>query len=216
MDGRTLADLVTNTSGAVEWAEDGQTLLYVELNDKLRPFRVKAHRLGTDPLEDVTLYEEADPAFFVGLSKTLSRRFAVIRSGTHVTTEVRLIDALAPLEAPLLVAARRDGHRYGLDHAHGRLWVLTNDEHENFRLVSAPEAAPDPRHWRQEIAGSATHYLLQITCFRDFLVLRERARGLSHLRVRDYGGREHVVEFPEPAYTAALGDNREFAADTSG
>ena len=32
--GSELADLVANTSGAVEWAEDGRTLLYVELNDQ--------------------------------------------------------------------------------------------------------------------------------------------------------------------------------------
>ena len=37
----TLGDLVTNISGAMVWAEDGQTLLYVELNDQLRPFRVQ-------------------------------------------------------------------------------------------------------------------------------------------------------------------------------
>ena len=38
--GEESTDLVTNTSGAVEWAEDGRSLLYVELNDRLRPFRV--------------------------------------------------------------------------------------------------------------------------------------------------------------------------------
>ena len=35
--GAELADLVVNTSGGVEWAEDGRTLLYVELNDQLQP-----------------------------------------------------------------------------------------------------------------------------------------------------------------------------------
>ena len=64
-----LADLVANTSGAVEWAEDGRTLLYVELNDSLRPFRVRAHRLGEDPAGDAVLYEEADPAFFVSIAQ---------------------------------------------------------------------------------------------------------------------------------------------------
>ena len=32
--GHELADLVVNTSGSVEWAEDGRTLLYVELNEQ--------------------------------------------------------------------------------------------------------------------------------------------------------------------------------------
>lgn len=211
--GEELADLVGNMSGAVEWAEDGRALLYVELNDKLRPFRVKAHRLGEDPAGDAVLYEEGDPAFFVSIGKTRSRRFILIASGTHVTREIRLLDAAEPFAPPRLVAPRREGHRYGLDHAHGRLWILTNDRHENFRLVSAAEDEPEEAGWRQEIPGDDHHYLLGVSCFRDFMVIAERSDGLSNLRIRRYDGAEHVIDFPEPVYTANLGDNREFATD---
>ncbi|MFO1073728.1 MAG: S9 family peptidase [Geminicoccaceae bacterium] len=211
--GEELADLVVNLSGAVEWSEDGRSLLYVELNEQLRPFRVRAHRLGDDPAQDAVLYEEADPAFFVSIGKTRSRHYILIASGTHVTREIRLVDAAEPLAAPRLVAARREGHRYSLDHAHGRFWLLTNDHHENFRLVSAPEAAPEERFWREEVAADDHHYLLGLSCFQDFQVIAERADGLSHLRVRPYDGGEHVIEFDEPVYTAVLGDNREFATD---
>ena len=94
-------------------------------------------------------------------------------------------------DAPLrLVAARRDGHRYSLDHAHGRFWILTNDRHENFRLVSAPEDAPGEEHWREEIAGDDHHYLLGVSCFDRFMVLAERADGLADLRIRTYAGEE--------------------------
>ncbi len=110
--GEELADLVANTSGYLEWAEDGRTLLYVELNDQLRPYRVRAHRLGDDPADDAVLYEEADPAFFVSIGKTRSRRFVLIAPGTHVTREIQLLDAADPLAPPRLVAPRRDGHRY--------------------------------------------------------------------------------------------------------
>ena len=211
--GNELADLVANTSGTVEWAEDGRTLLYVELNDSLRPFRVRAHRLGEDPSGDAVLYEEFDPAFFVSIAKTRSRRFLLISSGTHVTREVYLLDALAPNAPPQLVAARREGHRYGLDHAHGRLWILTNDRHENFRLVSAPDAAPEEASWREEIAGDDHHYLLSVSCFADFMVLSERSDGLADLRIRGYDGNEHLIDFPELVYTVSLGDNREFHTD---
>ena len=212
-DGHELADLVANTSGAVEWAEDGRTLLYVELNENLRPFRVRAHRLGADPATDAVIYQEDDPAFFVSIGKTRDRRFLLVASGTHVTREVRYLDAASP-DGPLLtLAPRRDGHRYTVDHAHGRFWILTNDRHENFRLVSAPEAAPGEANWCQEIAGDDHHYLLGVSCFADFLVLSERADGLADLRLRSYAGEEQVIGFPETVYTVSLGDNREFATD---
>src|SRR4051794_21192648 len=211
--GEESTDLVTNTSGAVEWAEDGRSLLYVELNDRLRPFRVRLHRLGSDPADDPVLYEEADPAFFVSVAKTLSRRFVKIATGTHVTREVRLVDAAEPTSPPRLVAKRREGHRYSVSHAHGRLFILTNDRHENFRLVTAPEDQPDERNWEEVIPGSDHHYLLGLTCFEDFMVLSERADGLSHLRVLSYTGEQHTIGFEEPVYTVGLGENREFATD---
>jgi oligopeptidase B len=211
--GEVLPDLVTNVSGGAEWAEDGRTILYVELNDNLRPFRVRAHRLGEDPSDDPIVYEEEDPAFFVSLGKTLSRRLVVIGTGTHVTTELRLLDAADPMAEPRLVAARRDGHRYSLDHAHGRLFILTNDRHENFRLVTAPEDEPGEAHWEEVIPGGDRHYLLGLTCFADFLAISLRAEGLSHVRLRSYAGEEHTVRFEEPVYTVGLGDNREFETD---
>lgn len=213
ISGEELADLVGNTSGGVEWAEDGRTLLYVELNDKLRPYRVRAHRLGDDPAGDAILYVEDDPAFFVAISKTRSRRYLLITSGTHVTHEIRLLDAADPMAPGRLVAPRRDGHRYSLGHAHGRLWILTNDRHENFRLVSAPEQAPEEAHWREEIAGDDHHYLLGVSCFAGFMVLSERSDGLADLRLRTYAGAEQVIPFPESVYTVWLGDNHEFEAD---
>ncbi len=206
-------DLVANSSGSVVWSADGSTLFYVELNEKLRPYRVKAHRLGTDAGVDRVVYTEEDPAFFVGIGSTQSRRFVVVTTGSHVTREVRLIDAAAPASEPLLIAARRDGHRYGVEHAGDRFWIRTNDRHENFRLVSAPVGAPDEAHWREEIAGDDHHYLLGLTCFRDFMVVTERLDGLANLRIRDYAGNEHAIDFGEAVFTAGLGDNREFETD---
>lgn len=211
--GQDLPDTVANCSGSIEWAADGRTFFYVELNERLRPFRVRTHRLGADPADDPLVYEEADPAFFVSIGKTLSGRFIKIASGTHVTSELRLLDAAAPDGEPRLVAARRDDHRYSVEHARGRLYILTNDRHENFRLVSAPEDRPGERHWEEVVAGSDHHYLLGLACFADFMVLSERADGLSHLRVLSYDGGEHTIRFEEPVYTVGLGENREFATD---
>ena len=207
-------DLVHNTSGGVIWSADGSVLFYVELNENLRPFRVRAHRLGHDEAEDSIVYAEDDPAYFVSLSRTSDRRWIVIYSGTHVTREAYLVDARDPLAPPRPVAARRDGHRYDIDHAHGRFWILTNDRHINFRLVSAPGDDPGEAAWVEEIAPSDRHYLLDASCFAGFLVISERVDGLSNIRIRGYdGGSEHSIAFGEEVFTAVLGDNREFETD---
>ncbi|MDX6751638.1 S9 family peptidase [Geminicoccaceae bacterium 1502E] len=211
--GIQLEHQVGNTSGACVWAADSRTLFYVELNDSLRPFRVRAHHLGEAQAEDRIVYEEADPAFFVSLGKTRDDRFVIIGTGTHVTTELMVVPADRPDAAPRIVAARREGHRYGLDHAHGRFWITTNDVHENFRLVSAPAGDPVEANWQEVLPGSEHRYLLRVDCFADFLVLSERVDGLADIRVRTYDGHEHVLDFPEKVCTVAVGDNRTFATD---
>ena len=210
--GEILPERIRECSGDIAWSEDGASLFYVELDSRLRPFRVRRHRLGEQPDEDPVLYEERDPAFFVSLAKTRDRRYLLIGSGTHVTREYRLVDALPPHEVRL-VAARREGHDYRVDHAHGRLWILTNDRHRNFRLVTAPAQMPDETHWEEVIAGSEERYLLAVDCFESTLVLSERRQGLDTICLRSYRGEEHCIVFPEEIYTVGLGDNREFATD---
>ena len=58
-------------------------------------------------------------------------------------------------------------------------------------------------------------YLLRATsCFRDHLVLEERVKGLSQIRVRKLSdGSDHEIVFDEPAYEVHIDTNRE--SDTS-
>ncbi|TVS16481.1 MAG: S9 family peptidase [Gammaproteobacteria bacterium] len=212
--GERLGDRIDNTLGAPVWTADGQAFLYLVLNENWRPYQVRLHRLGTDPKDDVVLYTEDDESFFVGVGETQDRAFLVISSGDHVTSESRVLPAHDPLAAPLLISARRSGHEYDVDHAHGRFWIRTNDRHQNFRIVSTPDTAPEAFNWREEIAPDDHDYLLDHTCFREHLVVHERRDGLDAIRIRDWQGAEHFVSFPEPAYAVGLGSNAEFDAPT--
>ena len=217
--GRPLDDAITNTSGTVVWAADNATLFYVELNENLRPFRVRPHRLGAPVEDDRIVYEEADPAFFVGIGKTHSRRFVVISAGDHVTSEARLIEAAEPEAAPRLVAPRVPGQEYDIEHRGERFYLRVNDSHRNFRVVTAPLDTPGRDHWDELIPGGERHYIQHVTCFKDFMVIEERVDGLDQVRLRDYGDggdspEEHSVAFPEASYAAGLGDTPEFDVAT--
>ncbi|MHC4446799.1 MAG: S9 family peptidase, partial [Planctomycetota bacterium] len=165
-------------------------------------------------------YEEADPAFFVGIGKTHSRRFVVISAGDHVTSEARLIEAAEPEAAPRLVAPRVPGQEYDLEHRGERFYLRVNDTHRNFRVVTAPLDAPGRESWQELIPGGERHYIQHVTCFKDFLMIEERVDGLDQVRLRDYGDspgdspKEHCVAFPEASYAAGLGDTPEFDVAT--
>lgn len=211
-DGRPRADRITNTSGTPVWA-DARTFFYCELNEQLRPFRVRRHVLGSDPATDPVVFEEADPGFFVGVSRTLTGAYVLISSGDHVTSEVHIVPTATPEAEPRLVAARRAGHEYTLAHRGEVFLIVTNDRHRNFRLVEAPEAAPEEANWREVIAGSEESYLLGAVGFRDFVVVVTRERGLVQVRLRYDDGRIVEVPWPEAAYGAGLGANYDYATD---
>lgn len=210
--GRALPDRVVNTSGTPVWADD-RTFFYCELNDQLRPFRVRRHLLGTDPAHDPVVFEEADPGFFVAVAKTLADDFVLIATGDHVTSELHLVATAAPTAEPKVVAPRRAGHEYSLAQRGDRFLIVTNDRHRNFRLVEAPVDAPGEAHWRERIAGSDAVYLLAAVGFRDFVVVVTRERGLVQIRLHYDDGRIVAVPWPEAAYAAGLGSNLDYATD---
>lgn len=208
----TGADVETVTevaNGAVVWSAGSDAVAFTEVNDQWRTYRARLHRLGADPADAVTLYEETqDQGFNVGVGRTQDRQWIVVATGDHQTSEVRLLPAADPGAPPLLVSPRQETRQYSVDAAHGRLWVLTNDSHINFRLCTADPAAPDV--WEEVIAGSDRVYLRGITAFRRHLAIEERVDGLDQIRLRGYDGTEHRVAFPEASYTAGLGTNPEY------
>jgi len=198
--------------GQPVWTADSRGIVFTEVNENWRSYRARLHRLG-DPLEsDRTLYEETENvAFTVGVGLTQDRRFILISTGENSSNEVRFLPADDPEAMLTLIAPRRPDIQYSVDASHGKLWILTNDDHVNFRLAEASPGAPG--EWREVIAGSDEVYLRGVTAFRDHLVLTERVGGLDQIRLRSYDGSEERIPFPEASYTVALGANPEYAPD---
>jgi len=208
--GRDVETVTEVGIGAPVWTADSRGIVFTEVNENWRSYRARLHRLG-QPLEsDRTLYEETENvAFTVDVERTQDRRFILISTGENVSNEIRLVPADNVEATPVLMAARRPNIQYSVDASHGKLWVLTNDDHVNFRLAEAtPEA---PGQWRTLIAGSDEVYLRGVTSFRDHLVLTERVNGLDQIRLRSYDGNERRIPFTEASYTVSLGSNPEYA-----
>ena len=209
--GRDFGPISTVVNGAVVWTADSRGLFYTEVNENWRTYRALHHVLETDPATDRVLYEESDEGFRVAVGRTQDRNWLVIATGDHETTETRLVPATNPDETPTLVSPRKTGRQYSVDSAHETLWILTNDDHVNFRLAEASWTRPD--EWTTVIAGSDRAYLRGVTAFRDHLLISERVAGLDQVRLRDYDGGEHRVVFPEASYTASPGANPQYAQD---
>lgn len=211
---REFPETIEDTIGEPIWLPGARTLLYLELNDQWRPFRVRAHSIGTTPEDDPVLYEEADDGFFVEVDLSQDRRYVVIETGDHETTEVRVVPADSPTAPARLISPRRRGHEYHVDHARNRFYVLTNDASINFRIVSAPDTDPGESAWEEVIAGRDDTYLHGFTPFARCLLVEERSNAVDDVVVYPYEGTPFRVAFPEDVHAAHEGENPEFDVTT--
>ncbi|MBV9842800.1 MAG: S9 family peptidase [Sphingomonadaceae bacterium] len=205
-DIETVSDVVNHD---IAWAADGASLVYTEVNAEWRSYKALLHKLGTDPEHDRELYRETEnEGFTVAVGRTQDRRWIGIHVGDNATDEIRLLDATNTDAELILVSPRKERRRYSVDSAHGKLWILTNDEHVNFRLAEADWANPDD--WRTVIAGSDRVYLKSLHAFGRHLAIERRVDGLDEIALRDYAtGAERILPFAEESYSVSLAGNPE-------
>jgi oligopeptidase B len=212
--GKLVDARITDNNGALQWAADGRTLLYVWLDEEHRPRRLFMHGVGMEGA-DALIHEQSDPGFFLGIGATQDERYLLLSVHDHETAEISLIDAKDPASPPRLVAARKAEHDYSVDHHEGRLVILTNSGGaEDYRIVEAPVDAPGPENWREIEPHRPGRLILDVVAYKDFLVRLQREDGLPRVVIRRFAdGEEHEIAFDEGAY--ALGISPGYEYDTS-
>ena len=210
--GQDLETITDIAIGSPVWSSDSKGIVFTEVNEQWRSYRARYHRIGAPLSETVTLYEETEElGFSVGVGRSQDRSLIFISTGDNVTTEVRFVPAADPGSAQVLISPRKPGREYSVDAAHGRLWILTNDDHPNFSLAEADPA--NPGDWATVIAGSESTYLRGHRAYRDHLALGTRIDGLDQLILRTYSGEETRIPFAEASYTAGFSGNPDYAPD---
>ncbi len=214
VSGELLPDTVPNTFYSVAWANDNQTLFYNKQNDVWRSDRIFRHTLGTEAAEDVEVYHEPDELFNVFMHKTRDDVYIVITSFSMETSEQRYLDADTPDGELTLLAPRRRGVRYFLNHRQGEFFILSNDDAPNFKVMFTPVSTPALEDWQIFIPHNPEKLIENIDLFVDHLVLYGRKNGLHTLDIHSFSG-SHLqpVPFPEPVYAVQASDNPEFVTD---
>ncbi|MBE2236548.1 MAG: S9 family peptidase [Caldilineaceae bacterium] len=216
--GELRTDRIQGVYYGLEWSNDSHTLFYTTVDAAHRPDAVWRHDLGAAQTEDTQLLHEQDERFFVMLYKTRSTRFIVVHLRSNMTTEAHVIDADAPAVAPRLIAPRRQGHEYQLDHRGDWFFIRTNDQAKDFRVMVAPVAAPEAAAWQLLLPEQSGMLIDRIELFRQHLVVLAWTGGRKQVRVvrlaRDAPEivDDHWIEFSEETYAVQVEHNPVFDA----
>jgi oligopeptidase B len=214
--GQDLADEVPDMEGSPAWNADGTAFYYTRVDEHRRPLQVFRHRVGTDAAQDELIYQEADAGFFTRVGESQDRRFIIVSTGDHETSEARLLDLSAPAKGLQLVAPRETNHEYHVEVHEDRLIIITNEGGaEDYKLVEAPIASPGRENWRDLVPHKPGRLILDVTCFKDYLVRLEREDGLPRIIVRRFAdGEEHAISFAEEAFSLGMSEGYEYDTET--
>lgn len=213
--GKLVEDPIPNTEGYVVWANDNKTYFYTKKDSlTLRSRWIVKHKLGKYWKNDQPVFEETDETFYTGISKTKSKKFLVIWSGSTLTNDYRILNANTPDGDWRPFSARERGLEYSIDHLGDRFYIVTNMDALNFKLMETPDTRTSKENWKEKIAHRKDTLLQGIEIFRDYLVLSERANANSLMRIIDQKtGKHHYLDFGEPAYTVFPSTNLDFNTD---
>jgi oligopeptidase B len=210
--GERLPDQIAKIDSAT-WASDSRTLLYVTEDDAKRAFRLNRHVLGS--MADDVVYEEKDPLFVLGVSRSHDRKYVWATSESSTTSEARWMPADRPTDEPRIVLPREEGHRYDVDHREGRWYIRTDKDAKNGRIVSAPVDAPIGANWKEMLPHRPDVLIEGMLLFANHCVVAEYEAGLPFLRVIDLRtGDSHRLAHAEPVYSVSTDSNPEFQTAT--
>lgn len=199
-------NVLTNISANLVWANDSQTLFYVDKDPQtLLPYQIYRHQYGSDRKQDVKIFEENDDRFYTWMEKSKSEDYILVTIASSTTSEYRLIDANAPEKPMVVFSPRQEGREYYIDHFKGEFYIRSNHESELYGLYkTASIDAP----WQTVIAPQPEVDLESFELFNRWLVLEERKQGLESLRQIDWKtGQSTNIIFDDPVYMAWLSVN---------
>jgi oligopeptidase B len=211
----TIVESIPKVWNGTAWADDNRTFFYMTADAAKRGNAVWRHVIGSPRGKDVKVFQEDDVRNDVTVFKSRSEKYIFISADGYTSSEWRAIPAARPTAAPRVVAPRRPGVEYSVDHAGEFFYIRTNDGAQNFRIVRAPEADASPANWKDWVAHRPEVFVEGVDLFRTFAVIAERRDGLRHLRVLELASNaSHDMMFPEPAYGVFPGPNPEFDSET--
>ena len=214
-----LPDVIDRSYYGGAWSADSRTFFYTVHDEAYRPYQVWRHRLGTPTSEDVLVLTEEDEQFDFDVRTTRSGDLVVIHAASRDTSEVWLVDAHRPEQAARVVEPRRRGVEYSCEHVRtpvgDRLFVVTNQGAQEFRLMSAPVESPGREHWTELLPEDPAERLYDVTAFAGHVVTTLRRDAVLMARAYRIAGDGRLTEPLDlapsfPAGTLELGHNELF------
>ncbi len=213
--GEILEETIENTTGSCTWAADNKTVFYATKDETLRSNKIWSYKRGQADSKKL-VYEEKDPTFLTFVYKSRTREYIIIGSYSTLSQEYRILKS-DDVDGDFQVFQERTPHlEYSIAHAGGdEFYVHTNQDALNFRLMKCTLENTAVDAWEEVIPHRKDIFLEDFDVFKDYLVLSERKKGLTEVRVlsRTDDEIDYYLETDDEVYVIGTAYNMEFEAE---
>lgn len=181
--------LITNTIGNIVWRLNDDGFYYVALDDNWKPQKVYFYHLASST--NHLIYQELDPTFTVDITQSADKKYLLINSSSKLTNELYYVDNTAiehgTHQTYMLIPRGRNycnniqsDHLYRIDIAEGDIYIVTNDNGKNFRLLVVSINA-DITKAQELIPHLSNEYLVDINLYQHYIAITKRINGVNHV-----------------------------------
>jgi prolyl oligopeptidase len=197
--GKELADRIPHTQrSTVAWVDGGFYYTAhpapgsVPPGDENYYRRVRYHRLGDDPAKDELVFGQDRPKEdIVAVSTSADGRWALFTAFEGWTrSDVYLLDRDHPERGLATVLEGKDAIAEGFAFD-GRVWLRTNLDAPNYRVVSVACESPDASRW-ETVIPEGNDVIAGFDRTRDRLAVLRLVRATSRLATYDIRGKDEV------------------------
>lgn len=213
--GKILPNKIENITANFTWAESGKFLFYAKQDPKtLRSHKIFRYDFVKNTHE--LIFEEKDEKFDTYIYKTQARNYLFIANNSTLSSEIRFAKATDPLATFNLINPREPNLEYDVHDGGDRLFVRTNWNATNFKVMEVNLEKPTKENWKEVIAHRKDVFIDSLEIFKNHLVLTERQKGLTQVNVmnRLKLSDSAYINFPDAAYTVELAENAEYDTST--
>ncbi|MFK8137009.1 MAG: S9 family peptidase [Bdellovibrionales bacterium] len=179
---KTIFSFESNLSGGLEWYEDNESLLLVDMNEELRPNSCFSLNIHTKLRKDI--YVEDDPEHFVSISKTKNDKYLFIESHGKITSEYHFSSSKDASALFVCFQKREKGHEYYVGAHQDSFYILSNISSKEFEIFKCEHTKTDSKSWSCWIENNEGEtFIDDFEVFHDFICVSEREKGLDHLRL---------------------------------
>jgi len=180
-----------------------------ELSAKTDQHKLYYHKLGTKQADDKVIFGLGKKRRYVGGGVTDDNRYLLINAAKSTSgNELYIKDLSNPNSKLITILDNFESDTYLIDNNKDQLFLLTNLNAPNKRVVSVNANNPTPSNWKDLIPQ--TKEVLSVSTGADYLFAKYMVDAISKVKQYDYNGKlVREIKLPGIGTASGFGGEKE-------